>query len=60
MPPIVWFLLKTFAFMFFFIWERATLPRFRIDQIMNFGWKVLLPLSLANLIVTAVVMAIIG
>jgi len=60
LPPIVWFLLKTFAFMFFFIWERATLPRFRIDQIMNFGWKVLLPLSLANLVVTAVVMAIIA
>ncbi len=59
LPPIIWFLLKTFAFMFFFIWERATLPRFRIDQIMHFGWKVLLPLSLANLIVTAIVMAII-
>jgi len=60
LPPIVWFLLKTFAFMFFFIWERATYPRFRIDQIMHFGWKVLLPLSLANLLVTAVVLAIIG
>ena len=59
LPPIIWFLLKTFALMFFFIWERATLPRFRIDQIMHFGWKVLLPLSLANLIVTAIVMAII-
>jgi len=60
LPPLVWFLLKTFAFMFFFIWERATYPRFRIDQIMHFGWKVLLPLSLANLLVTAIVMAIIG
>ncbi len=60
LPPIVWFLLKTFAFMFFFIWERATYPRFRIDQIMHFGWKVLLPLSLANLLVTAIVMAIIS
>ena len=60
LPPIIWFLLKTFAFMFFFIWERATFPRFRIDQIMHFGWKVLFPLSLANLIVTAIVMAIIS
>jgi NADH-quinone oxidoreductase subunit H len=49
----VWFFLKVFAFMFFYIWLRATLPRFRYDQLMNFGWKVLLPLAVVNTVVTA-------
>jgi NADH-quinone oxidoreductase subunit H len=51
-PPIVWFLGKTFVFICFFILVRATLPRPRYDQLMGFAWKVLLPLSLLNLLVT--------
>jgi len=54
LPPILWFLIKVFAFIFFFIWIRATFPRFRYDQLMKFGWKVLFPLSLVNILVTAV------
>jgi NADH-quinone oxidoreductase subunit H len=53
LPPVIWFLLKVFAFIFLFIWVRATLPRFRYDQLMGFGWKVLLPLALANVMFTA-------
>ena len=49
----VWFLLKVFALLFFYVWMRWTLPRYRYDQLMRFGWKVLLPLSVVNLIVTA-------
>lgn len=56
LPPIVWFVLKTFALVFFFIWVRGTFPRFRFDQLMKLGWKVLLPLALANIVVTGVVM----
>jgi NADH-quinone oxidoreductase subunit H len=43
---------------FFFIWERGTFPRLRYDQIMQFGWKVLFPLALANVVVTALVVAL--
>jgi NADH-quinone oxidoreductase subunit H len=53
LPPVMWFLLKVFGFLFLFIWLRATLPRFRFDQLMGFGWKVLLPLALANVMLTA-------
>ena len=55
LPPILWFAIKVFAFMFFYIWLRATLPRFRYDQLMNFGWKALFPLALANTLVTGLV-----
>ncbi len=48
-----WFLSKVFAFLFFYIWMRGTLPRFRYDQLMSFGWKFLLPVSIANVVVTA-------
>jgi len=56
-PPVLWFLIKVFAFLFLFIWLRATLPRFRYDQLMHFGWKVLLPVSLANILISGVVIA---
>lgn len=52
---IFWFLLKVFTFLFVYIWMRGTLPRFRYDQLMSFGWKFLLPVSIANVIVTSVV-----
>ncbi len=48
------FLLKVFAFMFFFIWIRATFPRLRYDQLMHLGWKVMLPLALANIVITGI------
>ena len=54
LPPVIWFLIKVFIFIFFFIWIRATFPRFRYDQLMKFGWKVLFPLALANILLTAV------
>ncbi len=52
LPPIVWFLIKLFAFIAFFILLRAALPRPRYDQLMSFGWKVMLPVSLLNILVT--------
>jgi len=58
LPPLVWFLLKMFAFIAFFILVRASLPRPRFDQLMSWGWKLMLPLSLANVLVTgAIVLA---
>jgi NADH-quinone oxidoreductase subunit H len=49
----IWFLVKVFALLFFYIWMRWTLPRYRYDQLMNFGWKYLLPVAAINLLVTA-------
>ena len=56
--PIFWFVLKVLAFIFIYIWVRGTLPRFRYDQLMAFGWKFLLPLAIANIIVTSLVVAL--
>lgn len=53
------FFIKIFAFIFFFMWVRWTIPRFRYDQLMNLGWKGLIPLAIANIIITGVVIAII-
>ncbi|KAA5549297.1 NADH-quinone oxidoreductase subunit NuoH [Adhaeribacter rhizoryzae] len=55
LPPVVWFALKTFVFISIFILLRASLPRPRYDQLMEFGWKILLPLTLVNLLVTAAI-----
>ena len=51
--PVFWFVFKIFAFLFLYIWVRSTLPRFRYDQLMSFGWKFLLPVAMANIIVTS-------
>jgi NADH-quinone oxidoreductase subunit H len=59
LPGPLWFLLKLFAFIFVFMWIRATLPRLRYDQLMKFGWKVLLPIATANAIVTAILVVVI-
>jgi NADH-quinone oxidoreductase subunit H len=48
-----WFLLKIAIFLFIYVWVRGTLPRFRYDQLMNFGWKLLLPLSILNVVITS-------
>ncbi|MGA8152005.1 MAG: NADH-quinone oxidoreductase subunit NuoH [Terriglobales bacterium] len=56
--PVFWFVAKVFCFLFLYIWIRGTLPRFRYDQLMAFGWKFLLPLAIANLVITALVVAI--
>jgi NADH-quinone oxidoreductase subunit H len=56
--PTVWFVLKVGVFIFFYVLLRSTVPRFRYDQLMKFGWKVLLPLSLANIVVTSFIVAI--
>jgi NADH-quinone oxidoreductase subunit H len=55
LPPVVWFFGKTFFFICFFILLRAALPRLRFDQLMSWGWKLMLPLALANLVVTGAV-----
>jgi len=54
-PSWGWFLLKSFFFLYVFIWVRATLPRYRYDQLMRLGWKVLIPLAILNLVVTGIV-----
>jgi NADH-quinone oxidoreductase subunit H len=53
-----WFLLKISVFLFIYVWTRGTLPRFRYDQLMNFGWKLLLPLSIANVVITSLLIVL--
>ena len=50
-----WFLAKVFLFLFVYVWMRGTLPRFRYDQLMSFGWKLLLPVSIVNVILTSLI-----
>ncbi|MBV8052793.1 MAG: NADH-quinone oxidoreductase subunit NuoH [Acidobacteriaceae bacterium] len=56
--PLFWFFLRVLMFLFIYIWVRGTLPRFRYDQLMAFGWKFLLPLAIANLVVTGFIVAL--
>jgi NADH-quinone oxidoreductase subunit H len=58
-PGIVWFLVKVYAFIFFYYWIRATVPRYRYDQLMKIGWKILIPVALANIVVTGLIKIII-
>jgi NADH-quinone oxidoreductase subunit H len=58
-PGWIWFILKTFTILYVFLWIRATLPRYRYDQLMRLGWKWLIPLAIANIIVTAAVKVVI-
>jgi NADH-quinone oxidoreductase subunit H len=54
-PNVVWFILKVYALIFFYFWIRATIPRYRYDQLMSLGWKLFIPLTLANIVITGVV-----
>jgi len=55
--PILWFVLKVFSFLFLYVWVRGTLPRFRYDQLMNFGWRYLMPLAILNIVGTSLWLA---
>ncbi|MGA2169746.1 MAG: NADH-quinone oxidoreductase subunit NuoH [Terracidiphilus sp.] len=55
--PIFWFVAKVFCFLFLYIWVRGTLPRFRYDQLMNFGWRYLMPLAMLNIVATSLWLA---
>ena len=54
-PSWIWFIGKTFVFLYVFLWIRATLPRYRYDQLMGLGWKVLIPIAIGNVVVSGVV-----
>ncbi len=58
--PVFWFVFKVFCFLFLYIWVRGTLPRFRYDQLMGFGWKFLMPLAIANIVFTSLWLALRG
>ncbi len=58
--PILWFVVKVLGFLLLYIWVRGTLPRFRYDQLMSFGWKFLLPVAMANIVITSLVIALRG
>ena len=55
--PVFWFVAKVFCFLFLYVWVRGTLPRFRYDQLMNFGWRVLMPLAILNIVGTSLWLA---
>jgi NADH-quinone oxidoreductase subunit H len=58
-PGMIWFLIKTYFLIFVVMWARWTYPRIRFDQLMNFAWKVLIPIALVNLLITAIVLKVI-
>ncbi len=58
LPPVIWFVIKVIMFMFIFIWIRGTLPRFRYDQLMRFGWLILFPLGILNILITALILVL--
>ncbi|MBI5665605.1 MAG: NADH-quinone oxidoreductase subunit NuoH [Nitrospirae bacterium] len=55
LPPVIWFLMKVYAFIFLYFWIRATLPRYRYDQLMGLGWKIFIPVALANIVLTGLI-----
>jgi NADH-quinone oxidoreductase subunit H len=57
-PPIIWFSLKVVVFIYFYLWFRASWPRYRYDQLMKLGWQILLPISIANVVVTAILVVL--
>ena len=57
---LFWFGLKVFLVLFFYLWLRATFPRYRYDQLMRIGWKWLIPVAIANVMVTALVLVLMG
>jgi len=59
-PPIVWFALKVVVFIYFYLWFRASWPRYRYDQLMKLGWQILLPISIANVVVTAILVLLLS
>ena len=59
-PGVLWFIAKVIGFLYYYLWFRASWPRYRYDQLMKLGWQYLLPLSMANLIVTAILVLVLG
>jgi NADH-quinone oxidoreductase subunit H len=59
-PPVLWFAAKVIVFLYFYLWFRASWPRYRYDQLMKLGWQFLLPLAMANVIVTAILVLVLG
>ena len=59
LPGLIWFVFKVYFLVFIIYWVRWTFPRIRFDQLMNFAWKVLIPIALLNLIITAIVLKVI-
>src|SRR5262249_41832075 len=57
-PGVVWFIAKVVVFLYFYLWFRASWPRYRYDQLMKLGWQFLLPLAMANVIVTAILVVV--
>ena len=59
-PPVIWFAAKVIVFLYFYLWFRASWPRYRYDQLMKLGWQFLLPISIANVILTAILVVVFG